>query len=92
MNAVAIMPVHVWEDNNGETEASLSLGVRMDTWNAELSHCPNALITESSKPHSAAVVAAPIRNCDLHIVLAVQSETSICLSNLSHKPVPGEDL
>ena len=61
MNAVAIMPVHVWEDNNWEIEASLSLGVRMYTWNAELSHRPNALITESSKPHSAAVVAAPIR-------------------------------
>ena len=61
MNAVAIMPVNVWEDNNWEIEASLSLGVRMDTWNAELSHRPNALITESSKPHSAAVVAAPIQ-------------------------------
>jgi len=61
MNAVAIMPVHEWEHNSWEIEASLSLGVCMYTWNAELSHCPNALITESSKPHSTAVVATPIR-------------------------------
>ena len=66
MNAVAIMPVQVWEDNNSEIEASLSLSVHIQTWNAELSHCPNVLITESSKPHSAVAVADPIRNCDLH--------------------------
>jgi len=61
MTAVAVMPVHEWEDNDWEIEASLSLGVHMYTWNAELSHLPNALITESSKPHSTAVVAAPIQ-------------------------------
>ena len=40
--------------------ASLSLGVVRYTWKALLSHFPNILMNESSKPVSAVVVAAPI--------------------------------
>ena len=44
-------------------EASqFSRGVRMYTWNTALSHLPNILMVESLMPHSAAVVAAPMRN------------------------------